>query len=314
NNIIVCGCISENIRKAAEKASATEIISTTELHKMFTQGDQMFPEIQKAKPHFVISDNSLCNRQYENIEKHNQNIVKKLLKRKTTVPFLVIARGCNNRCSYCHSRFYMGPLKSKEKKQIISEYKTLLNQAYRFINIIAGDVGAYGSDISENLPDLLSELDKNTPDRKVSWMLDGLQPKWYVKYKNALSYHIAKKRITAMSIPMQSGSNRILKLMNRPQNRQEALNILLQFKRLNPKIYLQGIFIVGFPDEKDEDFEQSIDFIKQIKFNDVTLIPYSEFNICNSAEITPKIPASTINLRIQNATNMLNDLGIYTHG
>ncbi|MFO7790598.1 MAG: hypothetical protein R6V32_08495, partial [Bacteroidales bacterium] len=50
-NIIVCGCISDNIRKVAEKSGATEIISTTELHEMFTQGDQMFPEIQKAKPH-----------------------------------------------------------------------------------------------------------------------------------------------------------------------------------------------------------------------------------------------------------------------
>jgi MiaB/RimO family radical SAM methylthiotransferase len=311
--MIVCGCISESIRKAAVNAGAIEIINTTELHESFIFGDQRFPQIEMTKTHSVISDKALCNRQYENIENHNRNLFNRLLKKKTQIPFLVIARGCNNTCTYCHSRFYMGHLISKEINQIINEYKYLLKQSYRFINIIAGDVGSYGLDISTNLPKLLEALEKNTNDHRITWMLDGLQPKWYIKYKKSLANHIARKRLISISIPMQSGSNRMLGLMNRPQNRQEALDVLLEFKEQNPKLFLQCLFIVGFPGEEEEDFEHTLDFIKQVKFNDVTLIEYSEFDHCASSKITPKNSSSTINERIKRATNILSNLGIFIH-
>ncbi len=310
NRIIVIGCISQRIRNAAEKAGAIHILNTTTLEELFKNGADIFPNIQNIKPYFVISNNTLCNRQYKSIKSYNRNLLQRIIQRNTIIPFLVVARGCNNNCSYCHSRLFMGKLLSKNIDQILSEYNELVNRSYPLINIIAGDVGSYGHDISSNLPYLLFNLEKHTPDQNTKWMLDGLQPRWFIKYKDDLLPYIIKKRLVAMSIPIQSGSNRILELMNRPPNIKESLEVLCDFRKYNKMLYLQGIFIVGFPGESIEDFKLSLDFILSVKFNEVTLIQYSEFDVCASRLINPKVSSISVNDRINMAKGILKENGI----
>ncbi len=226
------------------------------------------------------------------------------------MPFLVVAQGCNNQCSYCHTKFYVGKVKSKHLADIRTEYLSLLKERNNFINIIAEDIGAYGVDINSGLPQLLDELDSITESQKTQWMLDGLQPMWYIKQRQHLIPLIRKKRISALSVPVQSGSDRIIKLMNRDYDCKNAIACLKEFRSMNPKLYLQGIFIVGFPSESEIDFNDTLNFIKEVKFNDVTLIPYSEFPMCESSKIEQKIPEETIYQRIDLATAELKPLGI----
>jgi len=309
-DLIVFGCISPAIAAEINKKENTKSITTIQLKEFINKGSEVYPDIHKSNPTYFIESDSLCNRNYEDIAKHKQSFFKKLLGKRKNIPFLVIATGCNNQCTYCHTKFYIGNVNSKPQQSIVKEYKTLVNRNHNFINIISEDVGSYGIDIKSSLPELLTILDQVETKKPTHWMLDGLHPKWFIKYEKELSRFILSKRITAMSIPVQSGSDRILKLMNRNHNRDTAITILTNFRKNNPSLYLQGIFIVGFPSETEEDLNETIDFIKKVNFNDVTLIPYSEFNICESSAFENKIPQNTIYDRINRAKQLLKQLDI----
>jgi len=309
-NIIVFGCISKHIQSEIDKKGNAEVFKTTELNNFFEKGSEKFAGIENTTPCYTIETNSLCNRQYEDIAKQNRSILQRKFYKNIPMPFLVVAQGCNNQCSYCHTKFYVGKVKSKLPTDIRTEYLKLINEGNNFINIIAEDIGAYGVDINSGLPQLLDELDSITENPKTQWMLDGLQPMWYLKQRQQLLPLIRKKRISALSVPVQSGSDRIIKLMNRDYECKSAIACLKEYRNLNPKLYLQGIFIVGFPSESENDFNDTLAFIKEVKFNDVTLIPYSEFLICDSSKIDQKIPEEIIYKRIDLATAELKPLGI----
>ena len=309
-NIIVFGCISKHIQSEIDKKGNAEVFKTTELNNFFEKGSEKFAGIENTTPCYTIETNSLCNRQYEDIAKQNRGILLRKFYKSIPMPFLVVAKGCNNQCSYCHTKFYVGKVKSKPLTDVKAEYLALINEGNNFINIIAEDIGAYGVDINSGLPQLLDELDRISENAKTQWMLDGLQPMWYLKQRQHLIPLIRKKRISALSVPVQSGSDRIIKLMNRDYDCKNAIACLKEFRSMNPKLYLQGIFIVGFPSESEIDFNDTLNFIKEVKFNDVTLIPYSEFPMCESSKIEQKIPEETIYQRIDLATAELKPLGI----
>lgn len=308
SKILVYGCISEKIKSIIDQKNNIDYITTIEFNKKLNS--PVNSELQNSSPCFILKSDSLCNRNYEDIAKNEESFLRKLFGKRKTVPFLVIANGCNNNCSYCHTKFYIGNLLSKQQGQIVEEYLLLARKNYDFINIIAEDIGSYGIDINTDLPSLLFQLDKIYTKRKIRWMLDGLHPKWAIKYEKELSQLISSNRISAMSIPVQSGNNRILKLMNRNHDRELSINVLNNFRKLNPKLYLQGIFIIGFPSETEQEFMESIDYIKTVNFNDVTLIPYSEFLICKSAQINDKIPQEIIYERINKAKKNLKQCKI----
>jgi len=309
--MIVCGCISENIRKAAEKAGAIDIFNTTELYQIFHFGDKRFPDIENTISQSTISDEALCNRQYKSIKSYNRNLLQRIIQRNNKIPFLVIARGCNCNCSFCHSRFYIGKVKSKSIDAITAEYLGLIKK-HRFINIIAEDIGSYGDDINVSLPYLLKTLDAIPRTENVRWMLDGLQPNNCIKFKEALIPLFSKRRINAMSVAVQSGSERILELMNRKTNVNAFIDTISELRYVNSKLYLQGVFIVGFPSETDQDFLDTINLIVSCGFNDVTLIPYSEFTICDSSKFNEKIEEDIKFQRIANAESLLKTKGIQT--
>jgi tRNA A37 methylthiotransferase MiaB len=308
--IVVFGCISKHIQCEIDKKENPEVFKTTELNNFFENGAEKLLGIENTTPCYTIETNSLCNRQYEDIAKQHYSIFHRKFYKSTPMPFLVVAQGCNNQCTYCHTKFYVGKVKSKPISDLRTEYLTLIKEGNNFINIIAEDIGAYGVDINSDLPQLLSELDSITETAKTTWMLDGLQPMWYLKQKQRLIPFIRKNRIFALSIPVQSGSDRIIKLMNRDYECKKAIACLKEFRSLNPKLCLQGIFIVGFPSESENDFNDTLNFIKEVKFNDVTLIPYSEFSMCESSKIGRKISEDIINKRIDLATTFLKPLRI----
>lgn len=309
--IWVVGCLSKRVRKEVEQKGNAKILTTIELNRHLQHGSGAFADIQGVPICHSYDGDDLCNRQYSEIARLSQSKIEKLFHRKTRIPFLVVARGCNCHCSFCHTRFYIGKVKSKSIFNLKEEYLKLIEN-HHFINIIAEDVGSYGTDQSTSLPELLKELDLNTANKKVKWMIDGLQPNYCSSFKDALISLLAKGRITALSIPVQSGSRRILDLMNRKSDVEEFIATIKEFKKTNPGLYLQGIFIVGFPTETDQDLDQTIDFILKAGFNDITLIPYSEFEICESAKIPGKIEEKIIYERIRYAKQQLSKAGIIT--
>ena len=138
---------------------------------------------------------------------------------KPDIKYISISSGCRNKCAYCGIRNAIGPLKSKPVKDCLNEYRTLIEHGFRNFRIIADDLGAYGLDINTTLAELLdkfSEIDKDTNTR---WIFEDLNPKWLIKYKAELFQYVKKKKIIEILCPLQSGNNRVLKLMNREYDR-----------------------------------------------------------------------------------------------
>ena len=308
--ILLYGCISKKITDAVRNRNNIKIIRINDLEKILNNGSIDYSEINNTSLCYTIKTASLSNRDYKLVTKIHQNSFYRLFTKPNPFPFLIIAQGCTSKCSFCHSKFYIGKVKSKTIDIIADEYRNFLKKKYKFIDIIAENTGAYGIDINKSLPELLEALDGITPDNKVKWMIDGLDPIWLIKYKDRLAPLIAKKRITVINLPVQSGNVRVLKLMNRYPDREKTIETLKEYRKLNPKLHLQGVFIVGFPSETDDDFNDTLSLINEIRFDDVTFIQYSEFDICESSKIKDKVPENVINNRINIGREYLIKIGI----
>ncbi len=219
--------------------------------------------------------------------------------------FLIISSGCANNCSYCNIREAIGKVKSKSIERLVEEYSTLLMQGYRIFHFLAEDICSYGLDIKSSLSRLLMSLSEADKAFHVKWSLDGVNPGWLVKYLHELTPLVKSKKIMEMTISVESGSNRILELMNRHYNIKEVENALKSLRKINPGLKINALFIEGFPSETEEDFNETLNFLKKVRFDNVTITVYSEFETRVSAKIFPKVSKEVIEERMSRAKKLL---------
>jgi len=284
--------------------------------------DTLFPEFQKkfsvSNSSFELYNEDACNRRYDDIiinnKRHFFSFITSIIScsklihntwlksffkgLKPKSGFLVISKGCNNKCTYCNIRESIGNLKSKPLPDIEKEYIQLIEEKYNYIRIIAEDLGSYGSDDGTSLDFLLSRLYQLNNRSKILWALDGVNPKWLVRYKATISEFCRNKTISEITIPFENGSQRILNLMKRQYDIENVKFILIELKKIHPALKINGIFIIGFPTETIEDINKTIDLLTDLKIDDVTLIPYSEFKNRESAGFFPKVETPEIFRRI----------------
>ncbi len=227
---------------------------------------------------------------------------------KPEVRYINIGSGCRNKCAYCGIRNAIGPLKSKLLEDCLKEYKELIDQGYRNFRIIADDLGAYGLDINTSFAELLnkfSEVDKGTGSR---WIFEDLNPKWLLKYKDDLYKYVKKKKIIEILCPLQSGNNRILKLMNREYDINEVIDLLIKFKSANPLITLISHAIVGFPSETEEEFLDTLKMLERLDCEELTILGYHDSEGILSHKIEPKIEQAVIEERLNRVRELLSNL------
>jgi tRNA A37 methylthiotransferase MiaB len=178
-----------------------------------------------------------------------------------------IAKGCNAKCTYCAIRRASGPFISKPLDQILSEFTPALKEGYTNFRLVADDVGGYGQDNGSNIVDLLTQIFAAPGKFKLIW--DDFNPNWLIKYFPALFEVFSKniERFGYLGFPVQSGSEKILQLMNREYQAAEAKKCLLALRRAFPEIGISTHIIVGFPGETKEDFKETLSFLKEVKFN-----------------------------------------------
>lgn len=207
---------------------------------------------------------------------------------------LEIARGCLGSCSYCAIKKGMEKFHSFPEEQIIGNFKSGLKEGYRDFALIAGDIGCYGVDIETNLPNLLKKLFAVDGDYKL--ILVDLNARWLVKYYadllSILKVNVAK--VSRIIIPVQSGSDRILKLMNRYYAIEDVKKCLLDLQKNIPTLMLETHIMVGFPGETTEDFQKTAELIREIKFADIQLYKYEDRPGTTSSMLPDKVGKRTI--------------------
>ena len=188
-----------------------------------------------------------------------------------TRAFVKIQDGCNAFCSYCIIPYTRGRVRSKNKEDVIEEVSRLVKDGYKEIVLTGIHTGRYGIDINSSLYELLCELVK-IPNiyriRLSSIEINEVTPEIIDLYKNN------KIMARHLHVPLQSGSNKILKLMNRRYNKDEFMKMIDKLREIED-ISLTTDLIVGFPNETDDDFEETMDTLKKIHFTKIHTFPYS---------------------------------------
>lgn len=189
--------------------------------------------------------------------------------------WLPIMYGCDNFCSYCIVPYVRGRERSRKSEVILEEAKELINNGYKDITLLGQNVNSYGKGLDEDITfaQLLKMIDAIDGDYVLRFMTS--HPKDCTKElidTIAESRHIS----THLHLPFQSGSNRILKQMNRRYTREKYLEIVNYAKEKIPGLSLTSDIIVGFPGETEEDFQDTLSLIEEVGFTSLFTFIYSK--------------------------------------
>lgn len=199
-----------------------------------------------------------------------------------TRAFVKIQDGCNNFCSYCIIPFMRGNIRSKDIDVAYEEIKSLVNKGYQEIVLTGIHTGSYGTGESYDLVDLIRRISKFEKLKRIrisSIEITELNEKFIDELQTN------EKICNHLHIPIQSGSNRILKLMNRKYTIEEYKNIINKIRNVRSDINITTDLIVGFPTETDEDFMETYSNLKDIKFSKIHTFPYSKRNNTKAADM-----------------------------
>ena len=197
---------------------------------------------------------------------------------------VTIMNGCNNFCSYCIVPYVRGRERSREPKDIIDEIKELAKQGYKEVTLLGQNVNSY----------LRVEREKNIPFEEYEGVnsfatllyainkIDGIERIRFVSphpkdFTDDVIQAIAKcdKVCKLVHLPLQAGSSKVLKEMNRKYTKEQYLTLVEKMKKTIPNLTLSTDIIVGFPGETDEEFEDTLDVVKKVNYEQVYMFIYS---------------------------------------
>lgn len=205
--------------------------------------------------------------------------------------WLPIMYGCNNFCSYCIVPYVRGRERSREKADIIAEFKCLVEQGYKEITLLGQNVNSYGKDLEPKVTfaELLRQLNDIDGDFRIRFMTS--HPKDCTK---ELIETMAEcdKVAQHLHLPFQSGSNRVLKAMNRHYTREQYLELINYARKLmGDELSITSDIIVGFPGETYEEFQETLSLVKEIKATQLFTFIYSKREGTPAAKMDDPVPA-----------------------
>ena len=216
-------------------------------------------------------------------------ILPRVLEENPYTATLKIAEGCNNRCAYCVIPDIRGPYRSKKKEDILKEAQWLADKGCKELILIAQDVTLYGTDIygRQVLPELLKEL---CGIEGIEWIRlmycyeDKITDELIEVMKNE------EKICHYIDIPIQHSSNNILKAMNRRSTENSIRETVKKLKEAIPDIHIMTTIITGFPGETEEDFENLLSFVEEMRFARLGVFAYSQEENTPAGEMENQVP------------------------
>jgi len=254
--VIVAGCVAQ--------AENQEMLRR-EPYIDIVMGPQSYHKINEVILNYQKKLKKEEETEFDTISKFNY--LSKIKNKNSKVSsFLTIQEGCDKFCNFCVVPYTRGPEYSRPFKQIIKEVEDLVGQGTREIILLGQNVNAYNykeGNKEFRLSDLLKKLEEFNQLKRVRYTTS--HPKDMTEDLINF-YKISNKLMPLVHLPVQSGSNKILELMNRKHTIEEYLLIHKKLKMINKNIEFSSDFIIGYPGEEDEDFEKTMDLINKIKF------------------------------------------------
>lgn len=221
--------------------------------------------------------------------------------------YLKIAEGCSNNCSYCLIPRIRGKLRSIRSDAIIEEALRLVQTGVKEINLISQDLASYGRDLKSKITiyDLVERLCKYLENQEVWIRLLYLNPD-NVDFDRLSDLFYNDKVLPYIEMPVQSGSHRVLKLMNRKKAPEEILEGIELLRSKIKKLSIRTTFLVGFPGESEKDFEETLEFLYKLRPDYAAVFCYSDMEGTAAFKSKDKINRKTI-------INRLNYLSEHTY-
>lgn len=295
--IAVCGCMTQQ-GEFAKKLSATfpfvdVIIGTYNIDEF---GKILQKTIDTKKRVVEILDK-------------NGEICEEITPYRSSYPnaWVNIAYGCNNFCSYCIVPYVRGRERSRLPENVVDEVKNLVNEGYKEITLLGQNVNSYGHDLKNGVSfsSLLDEIGKIDGKFRLRFMSN--HPKDLTEdvieaiKRNPHACH-------AIHLPVQSGSNRILSLMNRRYSVEKYLSQIDSIRKIIPDCAITTDIIVGFPTETENDFLDTVNLVEKVKFDGAFTFVYSKREGTKAAVMEGQIDPETQKDRIMRLIDVQNDL------
>ena len=224
-------------------------------------GPQSYHEIPEVIKKIEIKKNKINKTDFDVIDKFDKlNLIKNTNSKISS--FLTIQEGCDKFCHFCVVPYTRGPEHSRSFKEIIIEAKQLIDNGVKEITLLGQNVNAYSFE-KYRLSDLIFGLENLNGLERIRYTTShpkDMTNELFLAHKNS------KKLMPVLHLPVQSGSSKILKLMNRKHDVEEYLSIIEKLKIAKPEIKFSSDFIIGYPGEKKDDFEATISLMKEVKF------------------------------------------------
>jgi MiaB/RimO family radical SAM methylthiotransferase len=219
--------------------------------------------------------------------------------------FLVTSRGCDHHCTYCGIRTAVGSLKSVPSEKVLKQYEKMMSEGYRHVFFFSDDTAAYGKDIGERFSDLLTMLDKSSPN-DATWGFVNVHPASLIQNFDTINALVKSKRIVFIECAMQHFSPSVLKRMARIYNTEEVLEKLSILKRSYSKLCITTHFIIGFPGETEEDMEIASRHLQHANIDYYDLLLYYESGTSPSTKLGDKVEPEIAFSRIKRVSSLLN--------
>ncbi len=283
----IIGCMAERLRK--------DIFSKSELVKIVIGPDEyrLAPEIleNSMAGHTGIAVRLSRVETYEDIEP---------LRKEGVSAWLAIMRGCNHFCTYCVVPYTRGRERSRSVLSILKEIEQLQNEGFKEVTLLGQNVNSYRDEQSNvDFPNLLRKVAQIAPKMRIRFvtshpldMSDDLVEA-INEYDNICNY---------IHLPFQSGSNRILQLMNRGYTREHYLNRIEKIKNTLKEYSLSTDIITGFPTETDDDHKQTLELMREVRFDGAFMFKYSPREGTKAYKMKDDIPEE---LKIQRLNEII---------
>ena len=295
--IVVAGCVaqaedSEIIRRMPD---VDMVIGPQTYHKL----PELVSKLDKKKK-IIETDFPIEN-------KFNLLARRKRLEKKPTA-FLTIQEGCDKFCTFCVVPYTRGAEYSRTTAELIEEAKSLVDQGVVELTLLGQNVNAYHGESltngSSNLARLIYELSKISGIERLRYTTNHPND---VSDELICAHRDIEKLMPYMHLPIQSGSNKILKSMNRKHNVEKYIDIIDKIRSAKKGIAISSDFIVGFPGETDKDFEDTLDLVKTIEFAQAFSFNYSPRPGTPSADYEAQIPQATKSERLERLQGLLKE-------
>ncbi|MEZ0535823.1 tRNA (N6-isopentenyl adenosine(37)-C2)-methylthiotransferase MiaB [Caldicellulosiruptoraceae bacterium PP1] len=297
--IAVCGCMPQQSGVAEKIAKLFPFIDII----FGTKNLYRFPEMLYNA--FISNKTIIDVRDDEDVVVEGVPVARK----EGVSAFVNIIYGCNNYCTYCIVPYVRGRERSRKSDEIIFEIENLAQSGVKEVTLLGQNVNSYGKD-----------LDENISFAKLLSMVNDINGIERIRFVTSHPKDLSDELIDAMAnldkvcehihLPIQSGSSRILKEMNRKYTKEDYLKLIEKLKYKVKDIAITTDIIVGFPGEEEEDFQETLDVVKKVQFDSAFTFIYSKRKGTKAAELENQVPDDIKHNRFNRLLDVVEDIAL----